>query len=58
MKDYLKRLSPEKGARRSIDENGDLLVRWAASDQVDRRPLEPALENPSWYDEKRKGPRA
>jgi biotin-(acetyl-CoA carboxylase) ligase len=58
MKDYLKRLSPEKGARRSIDENGDLLVRWAASDQVDRRPLVPALENPSWYDEKRKGPRS
>jgi hypothetical protein len=57
MKDYLKRLSPEKGARRTIEDNGDMLVRWAASDQVDRRQLIPALEHPSWYDEKRKGPR-
>ncbi len=56
-KDYLARLSPEKGARRDIDQNGDLLVRWTASNQADRRALVPALEAPSWYDAKRGGPR-
>ena len=56
-KDYLMRLSPEKGARRQIDENGDVLIRWAASSQVDRRPLIPALLKSSWYDPERGGPR-
>jgi hypothetical protein len=56
-KDYLARLTPEKGARRDIDDNGDLLVRWTASSQTERRPLVPALETPSWYDAKRGGPR-
>jgi biotin-(acetyl-CoA carboxylase) ligase len=57
MKEYLSRLSPEKGARRDIDENGDLLVRWIASNQAERRALVPALEAPSWYDPRRGGPR-
>ena len=57
MKEYLARLSPEKGARRDISENGDLIVRWAASDQMERRALVPALHAPSWYDAKRRGPR-
>ena len=57
MKEYLARLSPEKGARRDIEENGDLVVRWAVSNQMDRRPLVPALKTPSWYDAKRGGPR-
>jgi biotin-(acetyl-CoA carboxylase) ligase len=57
MKDYLARLSPEKGARRDIDQNGDLLVRWTASNQADRRALVPTLEAPSWYDPQRGGPR-
>jgi biotin-(acetyl-CoA carboxylase) ligase len=57
MKEYLSRLSPEKGARRDIDENGDLLVRWIASNQTERRALVPALEAPSWYDARRGGPR-
>jgi hypothetical protein len=56
-KEYLTRLSPEKGARREIDQNGDLVVRWAASDQTERRALVPALQAPSWYDAKRGGPR-
>ena len=56
-KEYLPRLSPEKGARREIDENGDLLVRWIASNQAERRALVPALEAPSWYDGRRGGPR-
>jgi hypothetical protein len=57
MKEYLARLSPEKGARREIDENGDLVVRWVASNQMERKPLVPALQAPSWYDAKRGGPR-
>jgi biotin-(acetyl-CoA carboxylase) ligase len=57
MKEYLARLSPEKGARRDIGENGDLIVRWAASNQMERRALVPALRAPSWYDAKRGGPR-
>jgi hypothetical protein len=57
MKEYLARLSPEKGARRDIGENGDLIVRWAASNQMERRALVPALQAPSWYDAKRGGPR-
>ena len=57
MKEYLPRLSPEKGARRDLDENGDLLVRWISSNQAERRVLVPALEAPSWYDARRGGPR-
>ena len=57
MKEYLSHLSPEKGARRDIDDNGDLLVRWIASNQAERRALVPALEAPSWYDARRGGPR-
>jgi biotin-(acetyl-CoA carboxylase) ligase len=57
MKEYLARLSPEKGARRDIEENGDLVVRWAVSNQMERRALVPALKAPSWYDAKRGGPR-
>jgi biotin-(acetyl-CoA carboxylase) ligase len=57
MKEYVARLSPEKGARRGIDENGDLVVRWAASNQMERKALVPALKAPSWYDAKRGGPR-
>lgn len=57
MKEYLARLSPEKGARRDIDQNGDLLVRRIAGGEVERRALVPALQAPSWYDAKRGGPR-
>ncbi len=56
-KDYLMQLPPEKGGRRNIEENGDLVVRWVASSQVDRRALVPALLKPSWYDPERGGPR-
>src|SRR5215208_49322 len=55
-KEYLARLSPEKGARRDIEENGDLVVRWILSNQVERKALAPALKAPSWYDAKRGGP--
>lgn len=56
-KDYLSRLRPEKGARRDLDENGALLVRWSASNKINRRPLVPALAAASWYDPESGGPR-
>jgi hypothetical protein len=57
-KEYLSRLPVEKGVRRDIDENGDLLVRRMGKADVERKKLLPALLTPSWYDPKTKGPRA
>jgi hypothetical protein len=55
-KDYLGRLSPEKGVGRNIADNGDLLVRRTGTPEVERRPLKPALATPSWFDPKTRGP--
>jgi biotin-(acetyl-CoA carboxylase) ligase len=56
-KEYLARLAPESGARRAIDENGDLLVtRMAASEPV-RHSLVSALSRVSWLDPQTGGPR-
>ena len=57
-KDYLERVTPEKGVRRMIDENGDLLVRTIGGADVARRKLVPALAKPSWLDPATGGPRA
>ena len=38
-KSYLSRVAPEKGVRRDIDDNGDLLVRRVDKTVVERRPL-------------------
>lgn len=57
-RDYLSRLPAEKGVRRDIDENGDLLVRRMGKTDVERRELLPLLRTPSWYDPKAGGPRA
>jgi hypothetical protein len=54
---YLPRLQAEKGARRDLGENGDLMVRWTASAAMERRPLLPALAAPSWFDPAARGPR-
>ncbi|MGD0026464.1 MAG: biotin/lipoate--protein ligase family protein [Xanthobacteraceae bacterium] len=54
---YLSRVAPEKGVRRDIDDNGDLLVRRAGKTGVERRPLVPALARPSWLDPASGGPR-
>jgi biotin/lipoate A/B protein ligase family protein len=54
---YVQRLAPEKGVRREIDHNGDLLVRRITSESVERRPLIPALASPSWLDPATGGPR-
>jgi hypothetical protein len=56
-KSYLARLTVEKGARRDIDLNGDLLVRRLGSTAVERRALVPALAEPSWLDPATGGPR-
>jgi hypothetical protein len=50
VKDYLPRLVSEKGLRRDIGENGDLLVRSVGTDQIERRSLVAALAVPSWLD--------
>jgi Biotin/lipoate A/B protein ligase family len=56
-KGYLPRLVAEKGVRRAIDDNGDLLVRRMGNGEVERRALAPALANPSWLDPQTGGPR-
>jgi Biotin/lipoate A/B protein ligase family len=57
-RNYLARLAPEKGMRRDIDDNGDLLVRRMGNTESERRALIPALAKPSWLDPKTGGPRA
>jgi hypothetical protein len=57
-KNYLARLAPEKGTRRDIDDNGDLLVRRMGKVQAERRALLPALAMPTWLDPATRGPRA
>jgi biotin-(acetyl-CoA carboxylase) ligase len=54
---YLARLAPEKGVRREIDENGDLLLRYLAKGDVERKKLVPALSQPSWLDPETRVPR-
>jgi biotin-(acetyl-CoA carboxylase) ligase len=54
---YLSRLPLENGVRRDIDENGDLLVRRAAKDAVERRGLVPALAPCGWFDPETRGPK-
>jgi hypothetical protein len=56
-KNYLARLAPEQGLRRDIDDNGDLLVRRMGKVEAERRPLLPALAEPSWLDPATGGPR-
>ena len=56
-KTYLSRLTPEKGVRRDIDENGDLLVRRMGKGDAERRPLVAALAKRSWYDPQARGPK-
>jgi len=57
-REYLSRLPAEKGVRRDIDENGDLLVRGMGKTDIERRKLLPMLLAPSWYDPNTGGPHA
>ena len=54
---YLARLPPESGVRRDLADNGDLLLRRMGNAAVERRPLLPALAQPSWLDPATGGPR-
>ena len=56
-KTYLARLEQEKGVRRDIDDNGDLLVRRMGKTDAERRALIAALAKPSWLDPATRGPR-
>lgn len=55
---YLARLPIEKGLRRDIDVNGDLLLRRMGKSDVERAALLPRLAEPAWRDPVTKGPRA
>jgi hypothetical protein len=57
-REYLSWLTAEKGVRRGIDENGDLLIRRMTEPETERRALLPLLANPSWLDRKSGGPKA
>jgi hypothetical protein len=56
-KNYLSRLPPERGVRRELDENGDLLVRRVDKAAIDRRSLLRDLGTPSWLDPATGAPR-
>jgi biotin-(acetyl-CoA carboxylase) ligase len=56
-KAYIERLPRESGARRDLDENGDLLIRRMGKSEVERKLLLPQLVKPSWFDPVARGPR-
>ncbi len=56
-RNYLSRLVAEGGVRRSIDDNGDLLLQRTGKAGIERRPLKPALAQPSWFDPATGAPR-
>jgi biotin-(acetyl-CoA carboxylase) ligase len=56
-KNYLVRCVPESGVRRSIDQNGDLLVQRMAVKEPVRHSLISALSRVSWLDPETGGPR-
>jgi biotin-(acetyl-CoA carboxylase) ligase len=55
---YIERLPREKGLRRDIDDNGDLLVRAMTAAKPERLVLLPRLAAPSWLDATSGEPRA
>ena len=55
---YLARLPVEKGLRRDIDANGDLLLRRMGKADIERVALLPRLAEIAWRDPVTKGPRA
>jgi len=56
-KRYLAQLAGADGLHREIDQQGDLLVRAAAGDEIERRSIIGALAAPSWLDPKTGVPR-
>jgi biotin-(acetyl-CoA carboxylase) ligase len=56
-KEYVKRLPRDRGLRRDVDENGDLLMRRVGKVDAERKKLAPLLAMPSWLDPKTRGPK-
>jgi hypothetical protein len=56
-KNYLGRLSPKKGLRHDIAENGDLVFGGLGESKSERRSLVGALARPSWLDPSTGAPR-
>ncbi len=57
-KTYIERLPRESGVRRSIDDNGDLLIQRVAKSKIERLPFLSQLGTPSWFDPATNAPRA
>jgi biotin-(acetyl-CoA carboxylase) ligase len=57
-REFLPRLPVEKGQRRDIDDNGDILSRGMGNEAAERKALLPLLGTPSWLDPVTKGPRS
>ena len=55
---YFEHVRIEKGLRRDIDDNGDLLIRRMGKPDVERQALLPLLAKPAWFDLASRGPRA
>ena len=57
-RDYLERLPVRKaGERRTIDRNGDLLIKGAGGGPPERTSLVDALARAAWYDPQARGPK-
>ena len=56
-KRYLEYLAAEKGVRRDLDDNGNLVIRRMGKAEVERLPLLPRLTTPSWLDAATREPR-
>jgi biotin-(acetyl-CoA carboxylase) ligase len=56
-REYLQRLPVERGVQRTIDVNGDLMIRRVGKPGVERKALLPVLARPSWLDPKSRGPK-
>jgi hypothetical protein len=58
MESYFERLPKARPSeRRTLDPNGDLLVRANASARPEKWPLRPGIETPAWYDPETRMPR-
>lgn len=56
-RDYLSRVSRERGTLLRIGDRGDLLTRRIGTDRIEQRELVKALATPSWLDPKLGGPK-
>jgi hypothetical protein len=56
-KSYLERLTPAKGVRRDIDDNGDLIVRHMTNENAEHKSLIDALASPTWLNSATGAPR-